>query len=256
MEEPEDAPLPEAFAKAVENPTGVLEHINVLRKHIFRALLFMMITTGVSFAFVRRLLEWLTQPIGGLEELQAIEVTEPIGVVMRVSLLSGFAIALPYIVLELWLFAAPGLKRSARIRGLITIPVATLLFIGGMAFAYFVMMPVALPFLLNFMGINTAVRPASYVQFVTGLLFWIGLTFEFPLIIFALAGLGILKARTLLDQWRIAIVVIAVISAIITPTIDPVSMALVMGPLIILYFLSIGLAFIAQGRRQETAPEF
>jgi sec-independent protein translocase protein TatC len=251
MEEPEDAPLPEAFAKAVENPTGVLEHINELRKHIFRALQFMFIATGASFVFVQDLLEFLTRPIGGLEELQAIEVTEPIGVVMRVSLLSGFAISLPYIVLELWLFAAPGLRRSARIRGLIAIPVATLLFVGGMAFAYFVMMPTALPFLLNFMGINTAVRPASYVQFVTGLLFWIGVTFEFPLIIFALAGLGILQAKTLLSQWRIAIVIIAVLSAIITPTIDPVSMALVMGPLIVLYFLGIGLAFIAQGRRQQ-----
>lgn len=256
VEEPEDTPLPDAFSKAVENPMGLLDHINDLRKHIFRALVFMAITTGVSFAYVRQLLDWLTQPIGGIESLQAIEVTEPLGVVMRVALLAGFSIALPYITFELYLFAAPGLKRKARIRGLIAIPVATLLFIAGMAFAYYVMMPTALPFLLNFMGIKTAVRPASYVRFVTGLLFWIGVAFEFPLIIFALAGMGVVKAKTLASQWRIAVVIIAILAAAITPTIDPVNMALVMGPMILLYFFSILLAYIAQGRRgTETEPQ-
>ena len=251
VDEPEDAPLPDAFAKAVENPMGLLEHINALRKHIFRAVLFMVITTAISFVYIRQILGWLTKPIGGIEALQAIEVTESLGVVMRVALLAGFSIALPYLILELWLFAAPGLKRKARVRGLIAIPVATILFVLGMAFAYYVMMPTALPFLLNFMGIKTAVRPASYIKFTTGLLFWIGVAFEFPLVIFALAGMGLIQAKTLLNQWRVAIVIIAIISAVITPTIDPVNMALVMGPMILLYFVSIGLAFIAQGKRQQ-----
>ena len=74
------------------------------------------------------------------------------------------------------MFAAPGLKRKARFRGLIAIPLATLFFVGGMAFAYYVMMPAALPFLLNFLDINTAVRPASYIRFSTGLMFWIGVS--------------------------------------------------------------------------------
>ena len=113
----------------------------------------------------------------------------------------------------------------------------------------------ALPFLLDFMDIPTAIRPASYIKFVTSLLFWIGIAFEFPLIIFGLAGMGIVRAENLLRQWRIAIVVIAIVSAMITPTIDPVNMALVMGPMIILYFLSVGLAFIAQGKREKAALE-
>lgn len=251
LEEPEDAPLPESLAKAVQSPMDVLDHLNELRKNLFRGLLFFMITTALSFVFIQELLEWISAPVGGLDSLQAIEVTEPLGTVMRVALLAGFSAALPYITFELWLFAAPGLKRRSRVFGLIAIPVAFIFFLGGMAFAYYVMMPTALPFLINFMGINTVPRPSSYVTFVTGLMFWIGIAFEFPLVIFALANMGLIRARTLAAQWRIAVLVIAVAAAAITPTIDPVNMGLVMGPMILLYFLSIGLAYIAQGRRDR-----
>jgi sec-independent protein translocase protein TatC len=83
-------------------------------------------------------------------------------------------------------------------------------------------------------------------------MFWIGIIFEFPLVIFMLANMGLVKAQALASQWRIAVIVIAVAAAAITPTIDPVSMGLVMGPMILLYGLSIGLAYIAQGRRERT----
>ncbi|MEA3350235.1 MAG: twin-arginine translocase subunit TatC [Chloroflexota bacterium] len=250
-DEPEDTPIPAVFAKAVKQPSDILEHLNDLRKNLFRAIIVLVVTTALSFIFIQDLLTWLTQPIGGIESLQAIEVTEPLGVAMRVALLAGFAVALPYIILELWMFAAPGLRRRARLWGLVAIPLATLFFVGGMAFAYYVMMPAALPFLLNILGIKTAVRPASYVRFATSLMFWIGIAFQFPLIIFALAGIGLIRAKTLAKQWRIAVVIIAVMAAAITPTIDPVNMGLVMGPMILLYFLSIGLAYLAQGKRDK-----
>ncbi|MCJ7703758.1 MAG: twin-arginine translocase subunit TatC [Anaerolineales bacterium] len=249
LEEPEDVPLPESLAKAVQSPMDILDHLNELRKNLFRGVVFLVLTVSLSFVYIRDLLDWITQPVGGLDTLQAIEVTEPIGTVMRVALLAGFSAALPYITFELWLFAAPGLKRRSRIFGLFSIPVAFIFFLSGMAFAFYVMMPVTLPFLMNFMGITTVPRPSSYIRFVTGLMFWIGIAFEFPLVIFALANMGLVKARTLASQWRIAVLVIAVAAAAITPTIDPVNMALVMGPMILLYFLSIGLAYIAQGRR-------
>jgi sec-independent protein translocase protein TatC len=247
-EEVEDAPVGDALNKAFDHPQELLVHLDALRKHLFRALTFLAITTAISFTFNRQIIDLLSGPIGGINSLVAIEVTEPIGTVMRVALLSGFALAFPYIALELWLFVAPGLSRRSRVYGLFAIPVATLFFIGGMAFAYFVMLPTALPFLLNFMGIHTIPRPSSYIKFTTGLLFWIGIAFEFPLVIFLLAKIGLIKARLLMQHWRIAIVIIAVVSAIVTPTIDPVNMALVMGPMILLYFLSVLLARIAQPR--------
>lgn len=251
-EEPEDTPIGDSFQKAVDNPNEILYHLNDLRKHIFRAIAFLAITTIFSFIFTSQIIDFLARPIGGIGELIAIDPTEPIGVFMRVALLSGFAIAFPYIALELWLFAAPGLSRYARIFGLIAIPIATLFFLGGMAFAYFVMLPTALPFLLNFMGLQTVPRPSSYLRFVTSVMFWLGIAFQFPLIIYVLAVLGFVNSRMLIQQWRIAIVIIAVAAAMITPTIDPVNMALVMGPMIILFFLSILLAGFAERGRRET----
>jgi sec-independent protein translocase protein TatC len=125
-------------------------------------------------------------------------------------------------------------------------------FVGGMAFAYFILMPPALKFLLNFMGVQVIPRPSSYIGFVTGILFWIGITFEFPLVIYILTLMGIAKPESLLKHWRIAVIVIAVLAAAITPTTDPVNMALVMGPMILLYFISIGLGYLAlAGRRRK-----
>ncbi|OGO12638.1 MAG: twin arginine-targeting protein translocase TatC [Chloroflexi bacterium RBG_16_47_49] len=257
-EEVDDTPIGESLATTIENPKALLPHIIALRKHLLRAVLAIVITTAVSFLFVREILSYLAEPIsGGINELIAIDVTENIGTVMRVTLLSGFTLALPYVIFEIWLFIAPALRVSSRIKGLLAIPAAMVLFVGGMAFAFFVMLPTALPFLFNFMGLTTQPRPSSYYNFVTLIMFWIGVTFEFPLVIYLLANMGLIKAKTLASQWRLAILIIAVLSALITPTVDPVNMGLVMAPMIVLYFIGIGLAYIAQrGRlaKQKEAP--
>jgi len=251
-QEVEDEPLPDTFAKTMENPAGLLEHVDALRKHLLRIVVFLIITTSLSFAFSSQIIDWLAQPIGGIQELQAIDVTEPLSVFMRVSLFSGFAFALPYIALELWLFAAPGLRKKERIFGLVAIPLVFVFFVGGLLFAYYFMLPTAIPFLLNFMNIPTIPRPSTYIGFVTSIMFWIGLIFEFPLVIYVLASMGLVDARFLINHWRLAMVINAVAAAAITPTVDPISMGLVMAPMIALYFLSIGLAFIAQrGRRLQ-----
>lgn len=246
-EEVEDAPVGDALSKAWDHPSELLVHVDALRKHLLRSVGALVLTTALSFTFFPQILAFLSIPLHG-EKLVAIEVTEPIGTVMQVSLLAGVALAFPYIALEAWLFIAPGLSRKARIWGLLAIPIATLFFLGGMAFAYYVMLPAAIPILLNFMGIFTVPRPKSYISFVTALLFWLGVFFEFPLIIFLLAKLGLVKAKDLTKQWRFAVVIIAVIAAAITPTVDPVNMSLVMGPMVLLYFFSILLAKIAQPR--------
>ncbi len=256
-EEVEDAPLPDTLTKTMENPQELLVHFDALRKHLVRIVIVLGIATALSFIFNNQILQILAAPLeNGFDSLIAIDVTEPIGTVMRVSLLTGVAIAFPYIALELWLFIAPGLKRNSRYYGLLAIPITTIFFLGGMAFAYFVMLPAALPFLLNFGGINTIPRVSSYTKFVTNIMFWLGVAFEFPIVIFILASLGLVSAKTLAQHWRLAIVIIAIIAALITPTVDPVNMALVMGPLILLYILSIGLAKIAQrGKVDQTQKE-
>jgi sec-independent protein translocase protein TatC len=255
-EEIDDAPIGETLATTIENPSSLLPHLNALRKHLFRAVLAIFITTGLSFLIVHQILSFLAAPMpGGMTELVAIDVTENISTVMRVILLSGFTIALPYIIFEIWLFIAPALRVRSRVKGLIAIPAAIFLFVGGMSFAFFIMLPTALPFLFKFMGLTTQPRPSSYYTFVTNIMFWIGVSFEFPLVIYLLANLGLIKAKQLATQWRIAIVVIAVIAAIVTPTVDPVNMGLVMLPMIVLYFISIGLAYLAQRNRTPKQKE-
>jgi sec-independent protein translocase protein TatC len=252
----DDAPIGDTLAATIENPRALLPHINALRQHLLRSVLAIIITTAVSFLFVRNILDYLAAPLaGGIHELVAIDVTENIGTVMRVTLLSGFTIALPYVIFEIWLFVAPALKVKSRIKGLLAIPIAIFLFVGGMAFAFFIMLPTALPFLFNFMGLSTQPRPSSYYNFVTLIMFWIGVTFEFPLVIYLLANLGIVKAKTLAGQWRLAIVIIAILAAAITPTVDPVNMGLVMAPMTVLYFISIGLAYLAQRNRSTEQKE-
>jgi sec-independent protein translocase protein TatC len=250
--EPEDSSTPDVFAQTIQEPKVLLEHLDDLRKHLFRGIVALAITTGISFAFASQILDFLASPIGGIDALQSIEVTESIGAFMRVSLLSGVTLALPYLLLEAFAFINPGLKKRERVTILIALPFAAIMFVGGLAFAYFIMLPAALPFLLNFMDIPTLPRPSNYVRFVTNLMFWIGVSFQFPLIIYALAAVGFVKAKTLISGWRFAIIGIAVLAAMVTPTVDPVNMTLVMAPMSFLYLLSIGLAVIAgRGRAKR-----
>jgi sec-independent protein translocase protein TatC len=124
---------------------------------------------------------------------------------------------------------------------------ASILFLGGVSFAWFVMIPAAVPFLVNFLGITTHVRPMNYFDFITTLMFWIGICFEMPLVVMLLAKLKFITARQLAQGWRYAVVGIAIVAALVTPTVDPVNMSLVMLPLLGLYLISILLAVLAGG---------
>ncbi|MEE8119954.1 MAG: twin-arginine translocase subunit TatC [Anaerolineales bacterium] len=251
--EPEDTPIADVFSRTIQEPSLLIDHLEALRRHLLRSIAVLILAVLASTLFAKQALDWLAGPIGGLEQLQAIEVTESIGVFMRVSLLTGFAITLPYIGIEIFAFLNPGLRRRERILLLTAIPAATMLFLLGIAFTYFILLTPAIDFLLHFMDISAAIRPASYIQFVTGLMFWIGVAFQFPLIIYALASLGFVNAKALLRGWRFAILGIAVLAAAVTPTIDPVNMGLVMLPMVFLYFISIGLAAIAGRGRTPKA---
>jgi sec-independent protein translocase protein TatC len=254
-EPPEDRPLIDTFsslATEAETRASLWEHVDALRAHLLRMVIALAIGVGISFYFTVPLMGYLTIPVGGLENLQAIEVTEEVGVFMRVALMSGIAIMLPYIAFEIWLFAAPGLRSRERKFGLIGIPLATLLFLTGLAFTYFLLLPAALPFLGGFTEIKQFWTARDYFGFVTGLMIWIGLFFEFPLVIYVLTSIGLVQPRVLTQQWRLAIVVIAILAAAVTPTIDPVNMGLVMLPMSLLYFISVGLSYIAYaGRRRN-----
>lgn len=221
---------------------AVLPHLDELRRRLMVAVIALAVGTALAFLLAPQILEFLTVPIGGLDELQAIELTEPIGVYMRVSLLAGAILAMPIIVYEVMAFIVPGLLPHEKRGLLMALPFIFLFFLAGAAFAYYVMLPVAVPFLANFGGIRGDFRISSYISFTNRMILWVGVTFEMPLIIAALARLGIITPQALRKGWRIAVAAIAVLAAVITPTVDPVNMAIVMLPLLALYALSIVLA--------------
>jgi sec-independent protein translocase protein TatC len=238
----------------MENTTpqmSILTHIKELRTRLLVSVAALAATTTLGFAFSQNLAEFLAKPIGGLQAMSSIDVTENISAFMKISLLSGVILALPVILFEVLAFVMPGLNPKERSWIWMVVPTATLFFAAGAAFAYFFMLPTALPFLLNFMGITTSPRPNNYFGFVTNLMFWVGVSFELPLIMYVLARLHIVSAKSLLKQWRIAILASAILAALITPTPDPVNMGLMMIPLIALYFLSIIFAVVARRERKE-----
>lgn len=229
-----------------EKMMTLFEHLGELRKRLLIMLVGLGVGVLASFTFADRLIQFMAQPIGGLQNLQSIEITENVGVFMRVSLLGGFILAFPLILYEIIAFVVPGLKANERKWIYLSIPLLFIMFVGGVAFTYLVMLPAAVPFLVNFLGVTTVPRLSNYINFVTNLMFWIGIIFETPLVVFILTKLHVVSPKLLLKGWRIAVIVSAVVAAVITPTVDPVNMALLMAPMLGLYLLSVLMSVFAR----------
>ncbi len=233
----------------------MLEHIEELRFRLFISAASVVIGLGVSVFFGNDIIDFLKKPAEARSEdfeLQFIEPFELFVTYFRVSLLGGLILGMPMIVYQGLRFVSPGLNANERRWLYATVAGTSVLFLGGVAFAYYIALPPALGFLLDFGGGDVArpdIRVGSYVDFVTRLLFWTGVSFQTPLIVMYLARFGIVSARQLLRWWRFAIVGAFVVAAIVTPTIDPVTQSLVAGPIIVLYFLGIILAVFVQPRR-------
>jgi sec-independent protein translocase protein TatC len=223
----------------------LMQHLIELRSVLVKAVIALVICSLAAAVFTPQILEFLIAPYG--QSLQTIDPTENISIFLRVSLMSGAILAMPIFVYLLWSFIAPGLEAKEKRYVRLLVPGATVMFLLGVAFAWGLMLPAAIGFLSTFQSeiFKSDWRADSYIPFVTSLMFWIGVAFETPLIVFFLAKLRLITARQLLRAWRYAIVAIAVVAAMITPTVDPFNMALVMAPLILLYFFSILLARLA-----------
>jgi len=235
----------------------LMEHLLELRYRLMWIVGSLLVCTLLSMAFVVPILEFITRPLSELgRQPQALGPTDSIGVFFKVSFTMGTALALPMIVYQVIAFMAPGLYPHERRAILWTLPAILVLFLIGATFAYFMLLPAAVGFLQNFLGtvISQDWSIDRYIGFVTRLVFWIGVAFELPLIVAILSRMGFVTGPKLLSVWRYAIIVIAMVAAAITPTVDPVNMTLVMGPLFILYMLSVGLAYLLYRPREEYDP--
>ena len=249
-----EPPSPAPGEERSDRLLTIFEHLKELRYRVMMSSISVVIGLVISAIFADDFLQLLIEPAEeqhpGLR-LQFIEPFENFVTYFRVALLGGLVIAMPMIVYHGLRFVTPALRGSERLWLYGTVVGSSVLFLSGVAFAFFVALPPALDFLLNFNNdlAEPNIRIGSYVDFVTRLLFWTGVSFQTPLIVMFLARIGLVRASQLLAWWRLAIVAAFVVAAIVTPSIDPVTQSLVAGPIIVLYFFGIGLAVIVQPRR-------
>ncbi len=230
----------------------LLEHLLELRYRLMVAAGALLLGVLVSlWPLTGWFIDFLAEP--GRDRVEDFELifTEPLEYwtsYFRVSLLLGFALSMPVIIYQLLAFVAPGLTPQER-RWLYPIVLgASLAFVAGAAFAYYIELPPALSFLVGNTGdVRPLIRIKSYIDFVTRVILVTGIVFELPLVVMGLAKLGVVTSRKLLGWWRYAIVLAFVGAAVVTPSIDPITQSLVAGPMIVLYFLGIGLAKLVEG---------
>ncbi len=216
-----------------DHEMSLTEHLGELRTRIIVSAVTLTVMSGVGYFLANDILRLLRRPVDPLGMLVFTSLGEAFFAVLRIALLFGLVAAGPVILWELWRFVAPGLEKKERrlVGGMI--PVMCLLFLGGMAFAWFLMLPVAVKFFLSFGGatLKPMLTLSSYLSFVISLLVAFGLAFELPVVLFTLIKIGLVKRETLRRQRKIAVFTIFVFAAVVTPTVDIVSMALLALPL-------------------------
>jgi sec-independent protein translocase protein TatC len=232
---------------------SLMEHLIELRMRLMWISGALVLGTIVALLFYSPLVAFVTSTAREMGvRLQILNPLDSIGIIFRVSFTVGTAMALPVIIYHIIAFMAPGLYPHEKRNILLTVPGIVVLFAVGAAFAFFVLLPVAVGFLSTiFTGVFEQDWAADrYLNFVTRLVFWIGVSFEMPLVIAVLSRMGLVSGPALIRVWRQAFVVIAIVAAAITPTVDPVNMAIVMIPLIALFFGSVGLAYLLYKPRE------
>ena len=247
-------------ATSDEGKTSVLDHLRELRRRLMWSVLAVVVAAFACFFFVEDIFELLRAPIAGIEppvSLIFIEMTEGFTTYMRISLASGIVLSMPFLIYQFLMFVIPALTRQERKVVYILLPVITVMFAGGLLFAYWYLIPPAAGFLLTF-GTEVAepqIRMSNYVDFMTRLLMAIGIMFELPVLTSFLARMGIITSKWLADRRRPMIIFSFVIAAVITPTPDMVNQSIVAGVFIVLYELSIWMAKLVQKRRAAAVAE-
>ncbi|MGK0619637.1 twin-arginine translocase subunit TatC [Meiothermus cerbereus] len=244
----------------------LMEHLEELRNRLIWAIVSWAVMTAVAFTFRVQILEALRRPLDAYNksaslkaELIVLNITEPFLTAFKVAAFGGLALALPFIVYQIWAFIAPGLYPHERRLAIPFILGAGFSFALGALFAYFVLLPFAVPFLLGFLGdvVTPQISIGMYMGQVVTFLAVMGILFEMPVVSFLLAKLGMLSSRFLISNWRIAVVLLITLAALITPTVDVVNLSLVSIPLMVLYGFSILLVKWAERGRPkevETSP--
>ena len=235
-------------------------HIADLRKRLVISSLTVIAMFFVCFSFYQPILDWMMVPAEAAlpknSQMVAVEIQETFFTALKVSFFAGFVASLPVIFWQLWLFLAPGLYDHEKKLAIPFVFFATLMFLSGASFAYYIVVPIGFEFLIAFGSNVVTVLPSigAYVGFFTKLLIGFGISFELPVITFFLAKIGLVDDRMLKDFFRYAIVLIFIIAALLTPP-DVVSQLLMAAPLTLLYGISIYIAKVFNPATKEEDEE-
>lgn len=236
-----------------------LEHLDELRRRLLIAVAAIGVGMVISFFFIRRIVAFVMDPLYALlpsgNTFISTELTEGFMLYMKIAALVGLLIASPVVMTQLWLFIAPGLYSHEKKLAIPFVILATGFFLLGAAFSHYFVFPFAFGFFANFFGTDSYIKFTPTIGPLFGayvkMLLAMGLVFQLPTLVFFLSRMGMVTAGWLVKKTKYAILVIFIVAAIITPGPDVVSQTLVAGPMILLYGVSIGIAWLVGKKRQR-----
>lgn len=236
-----------------------LEHLDELRRRLIISLIAVLVAFGLCFTFAQQIFDFLMGPLrsalppGG--ELIATAVPEIFLLYLKMAFFAGIFLASPVVLTQVWLFVAPGLYRRERKYAVPFVVFGTGFFLAGATFAHYVIFPYASNFLTSYggEGIGVLLTVSQVFSFYSKFILGMGLVFEIPTLVLVLARIGLVTPRFLWSKFKYAVLLIFVIAAIITPTPDVVTQSLLAFPMIGLYLLSIGIAWVV-GRDRDIPP--
>lgn len=231
-----------------------LEHFEELRRRIFRALVGLAVAFAVATAYMKPLMQFLTDPYfkylpPGQRTLAFTEVTEVFFLYMKVALVGAVFLGAPWIFAQVWAFIAPGLRPQEKRWAVPFVLATSLFFMAGMAFCYYFVLPLTFRFFFEFnQGFQNVVTVTSFWSFEMKFLLGLGLVFETPVLIFLLTRLGLVTPKTLWKGFRWAVLTAFIVSAVITPSGDPLTQTVVAVPIIVLYALGVLVSYLFRKR--------
>jgi sec-independent protein translocase protein TatC len=252
-----------ARGKNPERKMSLADHLRELRKRLFWIASFILVGTVGGWFLFEPVFDLLQQPILELSERQGVNATVNFGTVVsafdlriQVSIFLGLLISSPFWLYQLWAFITPGLKKHERRYSVAFIASSVPLFLIGTYIAW-VSLPNFVVVLLGFTpeGSSNVINASEYVLFAIRVLFIFGAAFVMPVVLVLLNFIGLIEAKSIVKGWRFAVFIIAVVAALVTPTAEPISMLLLMVPLVMLYLLAVGIAYLNDRRKRKKAEK-
>ena len=242
---------------------GFLDHLEELRKRVIYCILFVAAGFFVCWGYADRIYAVMQRPIMTAlrnhhlpETLVYLNPTEPFNLYLKVAALGGLFLTCPFVLYQVWLFVAPGLYRYEK-RYVAPFLFSTVaLFVTGGYFGYKIVYPAALDFLSGYGArFQPMITIAEYTQLFLTIILGMGLIFEMPILIFFLSLMGIVSAGFMWKNFRYSILIIFIIAAIVTPTTDILNMCIFAAPMIALYLVSIGVAWLVHPKQRAARRE-